>query len=223
MYNRAVMKDRIDAILRRQQAEYLDSLVPSRDELLAEMEHFAAENNHPIADPEVAQFIRMIVRLQQPKRIVEVGTNIGYSVIVMGRELPRDAKIETIELNRSILETAKSFVTRASLKCQVDFLEGAALEVLPTMPPGVDLAFIDCVKTEYPDYLCELLPKMNRGGVIVADNVLWKGQVAEGAMKPSEEASTAKLRDFNRILTTDSRFLTSVLPVGDGLSFTIVS
>ena len=83
------MKDRIDAILRRNQAEYLESLLPPRDALLEQMEKFAEENDHPIADPEVAQLMRALVRMKRPRRVLEVGTNIGYSVIVIGRECDR--------------------------------------------------------------------------------------------------------------------------------------
>jgi caffeoyl-CoA O-methyltransferase len=216
------MKDRIDAILRRPQAEYLEALVPARDPLLRKMEAFAAEHGHPIADPEVAQLERIMVRLRRPKRVVEVGTNIGYSVIAMGRELDPDAVLETIELDRGILETARRFVAEAGLRCRVVFHEGAALDVLSRLEGSIDLAFIDCVKTEYGDYLDQLLPRMSSGAVIVCDNLLWKGQVAEGPRSESETRSTAALRAFNDRITTDPRLLTTVLPVGDGVGISIV-
>jgi caffeoyl-CoA O-methyltransferase len=216
------MKDRIDAILRRPQAEYLEALVPPRDPLLQKIEAFAAEHGHPIADPEVAQLERIMVRLRRPKRVVEVGTNIGYSVIAMGRELDPDAVLETIELDRGILETARRFVAEAGLRCRVVFHEGAALDVLSRLEGSIDLAFIDCVKTEYGDYLDQLLPRMSSGAVIVCDNLLWKGQVAEGPRSESETRSTAALRAFNDRITTDPRLLTTVLPVGDGVGISIV-
>jgi predicted O-methyltransferase YrrM len=139
------MKERIDAILQRRQGEYLEAILPARDALLEEMEKFAAENNHPIADAEVAQLMRVLVRMRRPKRVIEVGTNIGYSVIVIGRELGDDAAIETIELDHNTLSTAKSFVSDAQLRCQVVFHEGAALEVIPTLTGRFDFVFIDCV------------------------------------------------------------------------------
>lgn len=216
------MKDSIDAILRRPQAEYLESLLTPREALLAEMEHFAAENGHPISDPEVAQLLRIYVRMSQPKRVLEVGTNIGYAVVVMGRELPAHATIETIEINRATLDTARGFVERAHLAPKVIFHEGAALDVMKKLEGTLDFVFIDCVKTEYVDYFELAIQRMKSGGVIVADNVLWKGQVAEGPRAPKEEASTAALKEFNRRLTTDERLLTSVIPVGDGLSVSVV-
>jgi len=212
------MKDRLDAILQREQAKYLENLLPSRDALLARMEGFAAENNHPIADPEVAQLMRVLIRAKQPRRIIEVGTNIGYSVIVMGRECDRDATIETIELDRETLRTAREFVAEAALPCRVAFHEGAALEVLPRLEGPFDLAFIDCVKTEYGDYLDLLLPRLSPGALIVCDNLLWKGWVARGV----HDASTDALRTFNARITSDSRLLTTILPVGDGTGLSIV-
>jgi caffeoyl-CoA O-methyltransferase len=212
------MKDRIDAILKRSQAEYLETLTPDRDALLVRMEEFAEENDHPIADPEVAQLIRVLVCARRPRHVLEVGTNIGYSVIAMGRELDADAMLETIEIERGTLARAKSFVADAELPCKVVFHEGAALAVIPALAGPFDFVFIDCVKTEYGDYLDALMPKLAGGAVIVCDNLLWKGRVAEGV----HDASTDALRDFNKRIATDPRLITSILPLGDGTGISIV-
>ncbi len=108
------MKRRADAILKRAQAEYLEQLTPPRDPLLTRIEEFAAKHGHPIADPEVAQLERVLVRATSPRHILEVGTNIGYSVVAMGRECGRETVLETIELNPDTLSVAKSFVADAS-------------------------------------------------------------------------------------------------------------
>jgi predicted O-methyltransferase YrrM len=212
------MKAGIDKILHRDQAEYLDSLTPPRDALLARMEEFAAEHNHPIADPEVAQVERILVRALRPKHIVEVGTNIGYSVIVMGRECGRDAVIDTIEIDRGILAKAKGFVAEAALQCAVRFHEGAALEVLPRLAGPFDFVFIDCVKSEYGQYLDQLMPKLQRGAVIVCDNLLWGGKVAAGVHDPSTDG----LRAFNQKIMTDARLASVILPLGDGVGVSVV-
>jgi predicted O-methyltransferase YrrM len=212
------MKDKVDQIIKRSQAEYLASILPPRDALLARIEEFAAEHNHPIADPEVAQLMRALLRAKKAKHIIEVGTNIGYSVVVMGRECDPDAVIETIEIDRDTLSVAKRFVAEASLKCRVVFHEGAALEVLPTLDGPFDFVFIDCVKTEYGDYLDALWPKLERGAVIVCDNLLWKGWVADDV----HDANTDALRAFNDRITKDPRLLTTILPVGDGTGISVV-
>jgi len=212
------MKAGLDKILQRAQAEYLDTLLPPRDALLARMEEYAAEGNQPIADPEVAQVERILVRALRPKRIIEIGTNIGYSVIVMGRECGADAVVETIELDPEILATAKRFVAEARLPCEVKFHHGKALEVLPRLEGPFDFVFIDCVKSEYEQYLDQLLPKLAPGAVIVCDNLLWGGKVAAGV----HDESTDGLRAFNRRIMTDQRLLSIVLPLGDGLGVSVV-
>lgn len=212
------MKARLDAILKRSQAEYLDTLLPDRDPLLARMEQLAAEQGQPIADPEVAQMLRILVAMHRPARILEIGTNIGYSVVVMGRACESGASIETIELDPKILATARGFVAEAALPCSVHFHQGAALEVLPRLASPFDFVFIDCVKSEYEAYLDLLLPRLAPGAVIVCDNLLWGGKVAEGVHDPSTDA----LRAFNRRITTDPRLTTTILPTGDGLGVSVV-
>ncbi len=98
------------------------------------------------------------------------------------------------------------------------FHEGAATAVLPTLEGPFDFAFIDCVKTEYGQYLDQLLPQLERGALIVCDNLLWGGQVARGVHDPSTDA----LREFNRRITSDRRLLTTILPVGDGTGVSVV-
>lgn len=211
------MKAGIDKILKRSQAEYLDTLLPPRDALLARMEEYAAEHNHPIADSEVAQLERLMVRATRPRRIIEVGTNIGYSVIVMGRECSAETVIETIELDAGILAVAKGFVAEAQLPCKVMFHQGRALDVLATLA-AADFVFIDCVKTEYEQYLDLLLPGMSAGSMIFCDNLLWGGKVADGV----HDASTDALRAFNHRIMNDPRLDSIVLPLGDGVGISIV-
>jgi len=212
------MKDRLDAILRREQAEYLDTLLPPRDALLERMEKLADDEGHPIADKEVAQLIRILVRAAKPRRVLEIGTNIGYSVIVIGRECDRDVVVETIEIDHNILATARAFVAEAELPCRVVFHEGAALDVIPRLTGPFDFLFIDCVKTEYRQYLDLLLPKLERGAIVVCDNLLWKGQVAAG----HHDAATDALRAFNQHFARHPRLVTSILPLGDGTGVAVV-
>ncbi len=213
------MKSRSDAILKPKQAEYLENLTPPRDALLQRMEEFAREHKHPIADPEVAQLLRVLVKTKKPRHILEVGTNIGYSVVAMGRECGRGAVLETIEIDPQILATAKRFAAEAKLACEVRFHQGAALDVIPRLSGPFDFLFIDCVKTEYEAYLDALLPKLEHGALIVCDNLLWGGKVAEG----ENDASTAALRKFNQRITTDPRLTTVILPLGDGTGLSVVN
>ena len=213
------MKSRSDAILKSVQAAYLEKLTPPRDALLARMEEFAAQHRHPIADPEVAQLLRILVRIRRPRHIIEVGTNIGYSVVVMGRECAKGTTLETIEIDSQILATAKAFAAEAQLRCETRFHQGAALDTIPRLSGPFDFVFIDCVKTEYGAYLDQLFPKLEPGALIVCDNLLWGGKVGDGV---SDEATNA-LRAFNARLTTDPRLTTVILPLGDGTGISVVA
>ncbi len=210
------MKSRSDAILKSAQASYLETLTPTRDPLLERMEQFAAENKHPIADAEVAHLLRILVRAVKPRHILEVGTNIGYSVVVMGREL--QGTLETIEIDPKILATAKQFASEADLKCEVRFHHGAALDVIPRLAGPFDFVFIDCVKSEYESYLDCVFPKLGPGAMIVCDNLLWGGKVADGV----NDDSTSALRRFNQRITTDPRLTTVILPLGDGTGISVL-
>ncbi len=137
----------------------------------------------------------------------------------MGRECGKESMLETIEINPDILATAKRFVGEAKLKCEVRFQQGAALVVIPRLTGPFDFVFIDCVKTEYEAYLDQLLPKLQRGAMIVCDNLLWGGSVAEGEHDPATDA----LRKFNQRIATDPRLTTVILPLGDGTGVSIVN
>ncbi|MFA6956837.1 MAG: O-methyltransferase [Thermoanaerobaculia bacterium] len=210
----------MDVILRRAQAEYLDTLLPEGDALLALMERVAAEQRHPIADREVAQLMRVVLATRTPKRILEIGTNIGYSVVVMGRACP-DAGIETIEIDPETLRTAQEFVREAGLAERVTFHRGAALEVLTRLEGPWDFVFIDCVKTEYFDYLALVRDRLTPGAVIFVDNLLWGGQVAEGAKSEDQRASTEAIRTFNERFVSDPDFIATIVPVGDGVGIAV--
>lgn len=211
------MKSSTDAILHGEQARYLDALIPSRDSLLFEIEAYASEHRQPIADPEVAQLMRILVRIHRPKRLLEIGTNIGYSVVVLGRELGSDAKIESIEIDAATLEVARDFVRRAKLAPEVVFHNGAALQVLPKLDGPFDFIFIDCVKTEYEKYVDLMLPKLRSGGLIVFDNLLWRGEVAKGDTSPEPKALAA----LNKRIMTDPELISIVLPLSDGVGLSV--
>jgi predicted O-methyltransferase YrrM len=214
------MKLAADAILHAQQAHYLESLEPARDALLSRIEAYAEEHNCPISDPEVASFLAVTVRASNAKHIVEVGTNIGYGAIVLARAAGPDGRVKTIELNEKHCATARNFVRDAGLEANVEVLQADALEALAKIEEPIDLAYVDCVKEDYPRYLDLLIPRLSARGVIVADNVLWGGHVAEGADAPaSERAKVEALDRFNRALINHPSMRAVVLPLGDGVAY----
>lgn len=215
------MKARLDAILKREQAEYLDRLLPPSDDLLTEMEEFAATNRVPIADREVALFLEITARTTGAKRALECGMAIGYSVIHLVRGMPDDGQVITIDPSDEMIKAAEGYLMRAGLRERVQIKKGYALEVIPQLNELFDLVFIDAVKEEYRGYLDLSLPKLRTGGVVICDNLLWGGQVAGEIRSDDQKSSTEALREFNRYFVNHPQLRAEVLPVGDGLGYAV--
>jgi predicted O-methyltransferase YrrM len=216
------MKARLDAIVRPEQAEYLERLLPANAGLLAEMEAYAAEHRVPIADREVARFLEITARSIRARRVLEIGMAIGYSVIHLARGLAEGGELVTIEPSEEMIARSGEYVARAGLSERVRVERGFALEVLPRLAGETfDLVFLDAMKEEYAQYLELSLPMLREGGVVVVDNLLWGGQVAGEIRSPDQTASTQALREFNQIFIRHPQLLSVILPVGDGLGYAV--
>jgi predicted O-methyltransferase YrrM len=213
------VKARIDAIIKREQAEYLDQLLPQRDPLLEEMEKYAAEHRVPIADVEVARFLQISARVSNAKRALEIGMAISYSVIHLLRGMGKDGLVVTIEPNDEMIRASEDYLGRAGLRDQVRIERGKALDVMPRLDETFDLLFIDAVKEEYRRYLDLGLERLNPGGLVIVDNLLWGGKVADESEQ--SDSSTLALRDFNHYFVNHPQLLAEVLPVGDGLGYAV--
>jgi predicted O-methyltransferase YrrM len=208
------MKDRFDAILRPEQARYLDALLPPRDPLLAEMEEHAAAHDVPISDPEVGRLLTVLARARSARRILEVGTAIGYGAVCMARGAP-EAEVLTLEADPQMAAVARGFFARAGLGERLEVREGRALDLLHGLQGPFDLVYLDAAKREYRRYLDAVLPLLPVGGLLVADNLLWKGRVAEPGEERDEDADA--LRTFNGYLMIHPQLAAVVLPLGDGV------
>ena len=216
------MKAKIDAIIRREQAEYLERLLPANTGLLAEMEAYAEEHRVPIADREVARFLEITARSTGARRVLEIGMAIAYSVIHLARGLPADGQVVTIEPDEEMISRSEEYLSRAGLRGRVRIERGEALAVLPRLAGETyDLVFLDAMKVEYAQYLELSLPLLRTGGVVIADNLLWGGRVAGEIDTPEQTASTQALREFNQIFVRHPQLLSVVLPFGDGLGYAV--
>jgi len=213
------VKAKLDAIIQHDQAEYLDRLLPASDDLLGEMEAYAAEHRVPIADREVALFLEITARAINAKRALECGMAIGYSVIHLLRGMGDGGRVVTIDPSDEMIARAESYYLRAGVRGHVAIHKGYALEVIPTLNETFDLVFIDAVKEEYRGYLDLALPKLRAGGVVICDNLLWGGQVAGEIRSNDQKASTEALREFNRYFVNHPQLRAEVLAVGDGLGY----
>ena len=211
------MKHGKAAILRRDQESYLDRLLPPRDALLREMEEVSNSEGIPSADPDVGKLLAVLARATGARRILELGTAIGYGALWLARGAP-EARLTTIDVDPDRLARARSYLERGGVLARVELIEGKALEVLPRLPGPFDLVFVDAIKTEYRRYLDHVLPKMRIGGLLVFDNLLWGGLVAAPRDENDDGDEDADaLRAFNGYLMMHPQLDSVVLPVGDGL------
>jgi caffeoyl-CoA O-methyltransferase len=213
------MKARPDAIIQREQAEYLDRLLPASTGLIAEMESDARENRVPIADREVALFLEITARAMKATRVLEIGMAIGYAVVHLAQALPEDGLIVTIEPDAEMIRRSEDYLTRAGVRERVRIERGKALEVIPKLTETFDLVYLDALKEEYSEYLDQSLPLLRVGGVVIADNVLWGGQVAGEIRSPDQRASTEALREFNHHLVNHPQLRAEILSFGDGIAY----
>ena len=190
------------------------------DCLFKEMEIFAEENHVPIIKEAERAIFRGIMAKYQPKHILEIGTAIGYSALLMAH-CSQGAKIKTLELSEERARTAQSFIDRSPYKDDIEIVVGDAGETLLSLAATemFDMVFIDAAKGQYPDYLQKILPHLNAGGVIVTDNVLFRGYVL-GTGKPPRRYKTIvkRLREYLQIINDEKIFKTMIYEDGDGLA-----
>ena len=211
------MRDRLDAIVKSDQAEYLHQLRTQSDPLLIEMETYADEHHVPIADREVARFLEITARVSGARKALEIGMAIGYSVVHLARGMDQQGVVVTIEPSDEMIRAASGYLKRAGLLDRVQIEKGKALDVMPALTETFDLLFIDAVKEEYSRYLDLGLPRLRTGGVVIVDNLLWSGRVAT----EDTESSTVALREFNRYFISHPHLIAEVLAVGDGLGYAV--
>ena len=211
------MKDRPDAILRAAQAEYLERLLPPRDALRREMEAASAEAGVPSSDPEVGRLLEILARSIDARRMLEVGTAIGYGTLCLLRGSP-EGRVLTIDPDADRLASARGYLERAGVAERVEWIEGRALEVLPSLAGPFDLVYLDALKTEYRRYLDLSLPLLRVGGLVVIDNLLWKGHIAEPPEDQEEEDADGRaIGAFNPYFMIHPQLVSLILPLGDGV------
>ena len=164
--------------------------------------------------------LSMISKLIQPKNVLEIGTFTGYSALSIAEGLPKDGTLFTIDRNEELAELQQKYFNKSRYTNQLKSYVGNAIEIIPTLHQKFDLVFIDADKSNYTNYFHLIIAKMNSGGIILSDNVLWYGKVAEKADEKDED--TIALQAYNTLLNTDDRLETVMLPIRDGLTISRV-
>jgi predicted O-methyltransferase YrrM len=198
--------------------DYLYSMLPKRDAVLAEMEDYAAEHDIPIVGPAVARVLQQLAIMIRARTVFELGSAIGYSTIWWAQAVGEQGRVIYTDGDRQNAARARSYFERAGVARQITLHTGDALEFLSEQKQEFDIIFNDVDKEDYPRVLRLVGPRLRKGGLFITDNVLWSGRVVE---KNPTDSSTKAILEFNRKLCDAKEFYTTILPIRDGLAVAV--
>ena len=196
--------------------DYLYQLLPKRDEVLNEMEEYAAEQNVPIIGPAVARILALLVQVSGAQRIFELGSAIGYSTVWLARAAGPQAKITYTDGDPENAKRASDYFERAGVADRIQMETGDALAVFQKTTGTFDMVFNDIYKRQYPDAAKMALPKLKRGGLFITDNTLWSGKVAKEAL--ADDADTRGVQELNRMVYESKELFSVLIPLRDGVT-----
>jgi predicted O-methyltransferase YrrM len=199
---------------------FINSFDTGNTEILDAIEREALDTDVPIVRKDMQSFLKFLLAATKPKRILEVGTAVGFSAILMAEYDPVDCQIVTIENYEKRIPIAKENFIRADKAEQITLLEGDAAEILPTLSEPFDLIFMDAAKGQYIHFMPEVLRLLKSGGVLVSDNVLQDGDILEShyVVERRQRTIHKRMREYLYELTHHEALVTAILPVGDGIT-----
>ena len=204
-------------------ASFINSFNTDYDEVITSIRKEAEENRVPVIRREAGEFIKMLIMMNRPKRILEIGSAIGFSAIFMSRFLEDGAHITTIENYQPRIEEAKKNIERAGAQDVITLLEGDALEILPGLSGEYDMVFMDAAKGQYGSFFKDAIRLLREDGILLCDNVLQDGDVLESRFAVTRRNRTihSRMREYLDELTHDPELETAILNIGDGMSLSI--
>ena len=202
---------------------YIHSLETPEEPIIEQIEQEAKETFVPIIRKETQSFLKVLLLMKKPVRVLEVGTAIGYSAILMSHYLPKDGRITTIEKYEKRIPIARENFSRAAVADRIKLLEGDALEIMKSLAEPFDFIFMDAAKGQYIHYLPEAIRLLAPEGVLMSDNVLQDGDVIESrfAVERRNRTIHSRMREYLYELKHNERLQTSILPLGDGVALSI--
>lgn len=202
---------------------YLNSLYPELSPVLSQIQKEALESFVPIIRPETINLLTTLIKMNKPKRILEVGAAVGFSANLMAEAAGDDVPITTIENYEPRIPIANANFKRTGRDKQITLLEGDAMEILPTLEGPFDFIFMDAAKGQYINFWPEIKRLIADGGVVVTDNVLQDGDIIQSRFAITRRNRTIhkRMRDYLYELTHDEDFSTTILPLGDGVSISV--
>lgn len=196
---------------------YITEIIPERDPVLADMEEFAARREFPIIGPLVGRLLYLITTTMKAKQVLELGSGYGYSAYWFAKAVGKDGKVICTDGSPENHERAMEYFTRGRIADRVEFHVGDALKLIDSFDGEFDIVFNDIDKAQYPKAFRKAIPRLRRGGLFIADNVLWSGKILD--KKP--DAATAGIITFNRMLYSSKDLFTSIVPLRDGISLSM--
>ena len=195
--------------------KYMHNLVPPRDPVLQEIEDLAAEQRIPIVGPAVGRLLEQFAQLIDAGRVFEMGSAVGYSTIWLARGVGEGGKVYYTDGSRDRARLAEGYFDRSGIRDRVEILTGNSLDLIDETEGEFDIVFNDVDKHYYPEVYRRVRDRVRVGGLLVTDNVLWSGKVADPSVV---DRDTEAIREFNEMLYADERYLTTIVPLRDGVS-----
>lgn len=210
-------------IVEERLVDYLHSLETENSEILEQIEREALNDGVPIIRKEMQSFLKVLLRIKKPLHILEVGTAVGFSAILMSEYVAENCKITTIENYEKRIPVARDNFKRAGKEAQITLIEGDAMEVLKGLEGSYDFVFMDAAKGQYIAYLPGVLRILSPEGILVSDNVLQNGEIIESRFVVERRDRTihSRMREYLYTLKHHEELETSILPLGDGVALSI--
>ncbi len=197
---------------------YLYSILPARDEVLTQIENEAIKRDIPIVGPAVGRLLYQLAVISGAKTVFELGSAVGYSTIWWARAVGEGGRVIYTDGDRKKADEARGYFERAGIADRITIKVGDALELLSEQKQEYDIIFCDIDKDDYPRAFKLAVPRIRKGGLLVADNVLWSGRVAQAS---PAEASTKAILEFNRLLYSSPELFPAILPIRDGVAVAV--
>ncbi len=202
---------------------YIQNLIKNEDEKLENFRQQCVERGLPIIHKEVGQYLRLVINQLHARSIIEVGTNVGYSSIFMSMVMKNEGKVVTLERSEKFYEEALKNIQSFNLEKNIEVHFGDAVENLDKIDGTFDMAFIDAAKSYYRTFFDKCSMKMKSGGIIISDNVLYQGMIATDELVVRRKKTLVRnMRNYLEYISNDERYITTVLPLGDGLAVTLI-
>lgn len=210
-------------IVEERMVSFINSLDTGNGAFLDALEQQAKRDEVPIIRKEMQSFLKVLLQIRRPARILEVGTAVGFSALLMCSVTPPETTVTTIEKYEKRIPVAKENFRLAGMEQRITFLEGDALEILKELQGSFDFIFMDAAKGQYIHFLPEVLRLLSTDGVLVSDNVLQEGDIIEShfAVERRNRTIYKRMREYLYELKHDARLMTSIVPIGDGAAVSV--